>query len=424
MEDAELRIESGKIVPSKKTTPDWKLHKGNGNRTYTEHIRFSKRFPSSPIVQLSFSTLDVLTDADHRISTAPINVDQDGFDLQINTWEDTQVWSAAVSWIAYDKGFSTRAGNMICSGTASLRKNLPGYGLHKGHGDRDFKYTIDFPKAFTSPPNIFVAFSQLDVFNGKDTRVKVYTNNIKNGSFECVVGTWSDTHVWSTGITWIAFDKNFSDTNGPDLKIQTGRQPFKKDNPGYNLWKGEGDRSIKRRQNFVRKFGENPTVITSLCELDVVRDYDHRISTVAENSSSTGFDIKLGTWNDTLVWGGSVSWLAFGKGQAPPPPAPAVVPPPAAAAAANDDADGQSPAKKQKTEHDNASSSSSNSKEEEDDSKECKVCMDNPINTVLVPCGHLCVCESCSQLLTKNKHSALCPICKGKIKSVVKTFLA
>lgn len=53
--------------------------------------------------------------------------------------------------------------------------------------------------------------------------------------------------------------------------IFTGRQSFKKDHPGYNLIDGFGDRSIKRRVNFDSKFAENPTVVLSLCQLDVIK---------------------------------------------------------------------------------------------------------------------------------------------------------
>jgi len=50
--------------------------------------------------------------------------------------------------------------------------------------------------------------------------------------------------------------------------------------------------------------------------------------------------------------------------------------------------------------------------------KECVVCMENFVNTVLTPCGHICVCYQCSERLKPLN----CPICKFSIQKVIRTF--
>ena len=47
----------------------------------------------------------------------------------------------------------------------------------------------------------------------------------------------------------------------------------------------------------------------------------------------------------------------------------------------------------------------------------CKVCMDNEVSMVFLPCGHLVCCSSCAQAL---QH---CPICRGLIRGTVRTFV-
>lgn len=56
-------------------------------------------------------------------------------------------------------------------------------------------------------------------------------------------------------------------------------------------------------------------------------------------------------------------------------------------------------------------------KEDDDGSKECLVCLDNDKDTVIMPCGHLCVCSECGPGLVKNKHT--CPICRSHIANLI-----
>ncbi|CAF4516800.1 unnamed protein product, partial [Didymodactylos carnosus] len=50
----------------------------------------------------------------------------------------------------------------------------------------------------------------------------------------------------------------------------------------------------------------------------------------------------------------------------------------------------------------------------------CVVCMDEEADEVVLPCGHLCGCEPCLQMLLNN--GAKCPICRAHMNSVVKVF--
>jgi len=59
----------------------------------------------------------------------------------------------------------------------------------------------------------------------------------------------------------------------------------------------------------------------------------------------------------------------------------------------------------------------------DDGSKECAVCMSNVPDSVIVPCGHVCLCHDCGEaLLELDGTRKTCPICRGPINSVVKLF--
>jgi len=52
------------------------------------------------------------------------------------------------------------------------------------------------------------------------------------------------------------------------------------------------------------------------------------------------------------------------------------------------------------------------------DVKTCKVCQDEEVNVVFLPCGHLACCNNCAPLLSS------CAICRSVIRGTVRVFLA
>ena len=51
----------------------------------------------------------------------------------------------------------------------------------------------------------------------------------------------------------------------------------------------------------------------------------------------------------------------------------------------------------------------------------CVVCFDAPKDHLIVPCGHMCVCAGCAELLTKTR-TPTCPVCREPIQQTVKVF--
>jgi hypothetical protein len=48
---------------------------------------------------------------------------------------------------------------------------------------------------------------------------------------------------------------------------------------------------------------------------------------------------------------------------------------------------------------------------------QCVVCMDAAKTHIVLPCGHMCVCEACAQLLRDR-----CPVCRGPIERITQVF--
>lgn len=55
---------------------------------------------------------------------------------------------------------------------------------------------------------------------------------------------------------------------------------------------------------------------------------------------------------------------------------------------------------------------------------ECTVCFDNPINSVLYRCGHMCMCHPCAMKHWYGINGSACPICRAPIVDVIRTFKA
>ena len=47
---------------------------------------------------------------------------------------------------------------------------------------------------------------------------------------------------------------------------------------------------------------------------------------------------------------------------------------------------------------------------------ECAVCWENAVTHIVTPCGHFCLCDKCSQGMSK------CPMCRGNVQGIFKVF--
>jgi hypothetical protein len=71
------------------------------------------------------------------------------------------------------------------------------------------------------------------------------------------------------------------------------------------------------------------------------------------------------------------------------------------------------------------SPSSSNDRTSEmiHDREHCVVCMSTKKTHILVPCGHMCVCEGCAaSIQSGNREDRKCPICRTVSVQIIKVF--
>ena len=54
--------------------------------------------------------------------------------------------------------------------------------------------------------------------------------------------------------------------------------------------------------------------------------------------------------------------------------------------------------------------------------KSCVVCLEEDVNHVIIPCGHICLCQKCAKSNVLRKMNKRCPECRGKMEKVYRVY--
>lgn len=72
-------------------------------RTYSAHINFEEKYERPPKVLLFINKLDSDKNSNLRISFYSSNIDTNGFDLNLQTWDDSIIYGFRIIWISFLK---------------------------------------------------------------------------------------------------------------------------------------------------------------------------------------------------------------------------------------------------------------------------------------------------------------------------------
>lgn len=150
-------------------------------------------YSEPPNVVVWLKALDLIKGANWRVSAVARNVTATSFELAIESWSDTRVFSAAASWVAYPQ---RRDG--VYSGVVSTS---PGqYPPPSENGGK-----IKFPAAYDREPKVFAAISHLDMDSARNLRLKGFVDGVDNAGFTWHANTWADSVLYSARLNWISF---------------------------------------------------------------------------------------------------------------------------------------------------------------------------------------------------------------------------
>ncbi|MCX7611250.1 MAG: H-type lectin domain-containing protein [Ignavibacterium sp.] len=103
----------------------------------------------------------------------------------------------------------------------------------------------------------------------------------------------------------------FSSISFSQSFVQSGTWSINPSVSGYNLDKGNGDRSMTIDIEFPKPFESKPTVVLSVSQIDTDKDTNSRYNIEAISVSRDGFTLKVRTWADSKVYSMSGYWIAY-----------------------------------------------------------------------------------------------------------------
>lgn len=79
-------------------------------------------------------------------------------------------------------------------------------------------------------------------------------------------------------------------------------------------WRTKGA-SASQRVTFSKRYESAPRVVVSIFKADLHHAKNFRLNVYASGIDSEGFTVHADSWDDTILFGCGVSWLAIGNGQ-------------------------------------------------------------------------------------------------------------
>ncbi|CAJ0538540.1 Ff.00g066010.m01.CDS01 [Fusarium sp. VM40] len=194
--DSDYQVGEFNTLDSRKLT-NFPATDKDGIRRDTEHFDFPDgQYTDEPNILVWLSAIDLDKGHNWRVKAHATNITSSGFDLNIDTWADTIMFSATASWVAYPKGHEGVANGRVSS--SDLRDWYPPSAL-------DSKKVKFPPKVFDREPKVFLAISELDLDSSTNLRVKVSADKIDASGFVWRAESWGDSSMFNVGADWIAF---------------------------------------------------------------------------------------------------------------------------------------------------------------------------------------------------------------------------
>lgn len=198
--------------------------------------------------------------------------------LHIDTWGDTKMYTAEADWfytLPSEQQIQTGKWNVTYTSRQENQKWIP------------------FNPPYSKPPKIIVWIRFLDMAGGRNLRIVASYSDVTNAGFLARLDTWSDSVLYSAGLSWIAHPEDMPG-------VFSGSYQFKE---GY-----------KRISFPANKFQTGvPQVVAAFSNLDIdgVNRRVLRVKTGVDHVSKIGLTPYVFPLGDTILYDAGMSFIAY-----------------------------------------------------------------------------------------------------------------
>lgn len=97
----DIKIQSGEYYKNFIDSEYDYMYNSKDWRTFLQHINFEKEYERPPKVLVFLNNLDSDRDKNLRVSIFSSNIDTSGFDLNIQTWDDSSIYGFRIIWFSF-----------------------------------------------------------------------------------------------------------------------------------------------------------------------------------------------------------------------------------------------------------------------------------------------------------------------------------
>ncbi|KAI4185628.1 MAG: hypothetical protein LQ346_005851 [Caloplaca aetnensis] len=170
----------------------WQDHKSQN----AKRINFAHPFQGqAPKVVLWLTTVDMDKDKNWRIKSYATDIDSKGFTVHIDSWDDTIMYQAGLTWIAYPANQSN-----VASGTFSTEDIRPW-----SKPQHENTATIKFGTSFNKTPKLAMALSGFDYDCKKNLRLRLSTSAVTETAVTWHLQSWSDSTMYRASASYFAW---------------------------------------------------------------------------------------------------------------------------------------------------------------------------------------------------------------------------
>jgi hypothetical protein len=159
--------------------------------------------------------------------------------------------------------------------------------------------TIDFIQPYVDAPTVAVTLSEFDIKINTGIRVSVYADEIHRFGMVAHCDSWASTGQYSARCTWVEFqntDTDFQIGSFLSTDVRNWYEPTMEDTKAFT---------------FSTPFQQPPTIVCFLKYIDIDLNTNTTMKVWATDITTTGFVAHIGCWENTKMWCGGMTWIAY-----------------------------------------------------------------------------------------------------------------